>query len=217
MPRHEWHDSDYMTRERGYGDSRERRRDYDYEGRNRGAFFGSERDEPRSGRRMGGWGGLLGDESSGGRDRSDYRRDMSYGRDDDRDDVPKDETERLIASNKVEGTPVYDRNGERFGSIHNFMVDKHRGQVRYAVLKHSSGFLGLDERYYPLDWDQLNYDTRLGGYHIDMTEDQLKRSGSWDSGERWQNRPGPYDRGREFEGRRQHRDREFERGSREPW
>jgi sporulation protein YlmC with PRC-barrel domain len=217
MPRHEWHDSDHMTRERDYGDRRERSRDYDYEGRDRGAFFSGDRDEPRSRRRMGGWGGLLGDESSGGRARSDYRREVSYGRDDYRDDIPTDETERLIASNKVEGTPVYDRNGDRLGSVHNFMVDKRRGEVRYAVLKHSSGFLGLDERYYPIDWDQLTYDPRLGGYHIDMTEDQLKRSGSWDKGERWQKRPGRYDRGREFEGRRQDRDREFERGSREPW
>jgi len=187
MPRHDWRDDDdFMTRdprERGYGD-------YD---RDRGAMFGGDRGELRMRRgRHGGWGSLLDDESSGGRDRmrdrSEHRGERRYGSDDDRRGIPTDETERLIASNKVEGTPVYDRNGDRLGSIHNFMVDKFRGQVVYAVLRHSSGFLGLDERYYPLDWDQLTYDTRLGGYHIDMTEDQLKRLGSWDRGERWQDR-----------------------------
>ena len=33
------------------------------------------------------------------------------------------ETNRLIASNKVEGTAVYDRTGNRLGSVYNFMVD----------------------------------------------------------------------------------------------
>ncbi|TCU51859.1 PRC-barrel domain protein [Novosphingobium sp. PhB57] len=38
--------------------------------------------------------------------------------------VATDETNRLIASNKVEGTSVYNRSGEKLGSIYNFMVDK---------------------------------------------------------------------------------------------
>jgi hypothetical protein len=38
-------------------------------------------------------------------------------------DIATDETNRLIASNKVEGTAVYDRNGNRLGSVYNFMVD----------------------------------------------------------------------------------------------
>ena len=209
MPRHDWRDDDdFMTRDRsdrGY-------RDYE---RDRGAMFGGDQGElqMRRGRR-GGWGSLLNDESSGGRDsmrgRSDHRSERRYGSDDDRRGIPTDETERLIASNKVEGTPVFDRNGDRLGSIHNFMVDKFRGQVVYAVLRHSSGFLGLDERYYPLDWDQLTYDTRLGGYHIDMTEDQLKRLGSWDRGERWQDRDSGsrMDRGRRPD---------YEDRGRDPW
>ncbi|MBL7309526.1 PRC-barrel domain-containing protein, partial [Escherichia coli] len=45
-----------------------------------------------------------------------------------------DETPRLIASNMVEGTAVYDRSGRHLGAIHNFMVDKVSGQVAYAVL-----------------------------------------------------------------------------------
>jgi hypothetical protein len=38
--------------------------------------------------------------------------------------VETDETEDLIASNKVEGTAVYNRQGERLGDIYNFMVSK---------------------------------------------------------------------------------------------
>jgi sporulation protein YlmC with PRC-barrel domain len=52
----------------------------------------------------------------------------------DTSDVETDETSRLIASNKVEGTAVYNRSGERLGSVYNFMVDKMSGQVSYAVM-----------------------------------------------------------------------------------
>src|SRR3954451_25082456 len=74
-----------------------------------------------------------------------------------------DETDRLISSNKVEGTPVYNRQGERRGSIYNFMVDKRSGQVDYAVLSFV-GFLGIGEDYDRLPRKALTYDTTLGGY-----------------------------------------------------
>ena len=50
-------------------------------------------------------------------------------------DITADETNRLIASNKVEGTAVYNREGEKLGSIYNFMVDKRSGQAEHAVLQ----------------------------------------------------------------------------------
>ena len=55
-----------------------------------------------------------------------------------------EETDRLIASDKVEGTAVYNRQGERLGTVHNFMVDKSTGQVAYAVMSFG-GFLGMGE------------------------------------------------------------------------
>lgn len=108
-------------------------------------------------------------------------RDPKFGSDAYHEGFPKDETERLIASNKVEGTPVYGRNGERLGSVHNFMVDKYSGEVVYAVMKSSSGFLGLGERYYMLDWCDLTYDRRAQGYGVEMTEDDLERRDSYDA------------------------------------
>ena len=114
------------------------------------------------------------------------RRSSSY--DDDDDDVAMDETPTLIASNKVEGTAVYDRDGERLGSIYNFMVNKRSGEVEYAVLTFG-GFLGMGRRYYPLPWDMLDYDTDQGGYVVDMDEDDLENAPSFRQGERpWQNR-----------------------------
>lgn len=88
------------------------------------------------------------------------------------DIVTENQDHDLIASDRVEGTAVYNRAGERLGHISNFMVDKRSGQVRYAVLSFG-GFLGLGHDHYPLPWSMLNYDTDKGGYVVDLTKEML--------------------------------------------
>lgn len=90
-------------------------------------------------------------------------------------DIPTEETVSLIASNKVEGTSVYNPNGDKLGSIYNFMVDKTSGQVEYAVLQFG-GMLGLGSDYYPLPWDVLAYDEDQGGYVVELSKEQLKNA-----------------------------------------
>ena len=114
-----------------------------------------------------------------GRDRErDPDRERHFGYDDYNEGLAIDETSGLIASNKVEGTPVYGRTGERLGSIYNFMVDKITGKVKYAVMSYG-GFLGMGQHYFPLPWDILDYDVREGGYHVNMTERDLERAPSF--------------------------------------
>jgi len=93
-------------------------------------------------------------------------------------DVSTDETNRLIASNKVEGTAVYNRQGERLGSVYNFMVDKYDGKVAYAVMSFG-GFLGIGDSYHPLPWESLNYDTRMGGFVVDLDRSKLEGGPSY--------------------------------------
>jgi len=151
--------SPYSGGERGYGGGR---RDYD-EPRDWG---GRERSGPghRRGR----------EESWRGQD-----EDRHYGPDDWRGGLPRDETSHLIASNKVEGTAVYGVDGRRLGTIYNFMVNKISGRVEYVVMSYG-GFLGMGTRYYALPWGMLTYDTREGGYHVDMTERDLEDAPSFD-------------------------------------
>lgn len=106
-------------------------------------------------------------------------RERDFGYDDRHDGLPIDETSRLIASNKVEGTPVYSRDRERLGTIYNFMVDKVSGQVEYAVLRYG-GFLGMGQRYYPLPWRVLTYHRDAGGYVIDMLARDFEDAPSFD-------------------------------------
>ena len=91
-----------------------------------------------------------------------------------------DETNRLISSEKVDGTAVYDRRGERLGSVHHLMIDKYTGQVAYAVMSFG-GFLGIGESYHPLPWKMLKYDTRLGGYVVDLDRSRLEGAPSYTS------------------------------------
>ncbi|NMN06551.1 MULTISPECIES: PRC-barrel domain-containing protein [unclassified Novosphingobium] len=87
--------------------------------------------------------------------------------------IATQETGSLIASNKVEGTAVYGADGERLGSVYNFMVNKRTGQVEYAVLQFG-GVLGFGSDYYPLPWNTLNYDTSQGGYVVNLDRDTLE-------------------------------------------
>ncbi len=103
--------------------------------------------------------------------------------------VAVDETERLIASDKVEGTAVYNRQGEHIGSVYTVMIDKYSGQVAYAVLGFG-GFLGVGERYHPLPWKALDYDPRLGGYVAEVSREQLERAPSYASDEAPWDNPG---------------------------
>lgn len=96
--------------------------------------------------------------------------------------VATDETPRLIASDKVEGTPVYDGTGRHLGIVHNFMVDKVSGQVAYAVLSFG-GFLGFGEAYHPLPWNALTYSVELGGYVVDIDPADLEGAPTQGPGE----------------------------------
>ena len=83
------------------------------------------------------------------------------------EDIAIDETARLIAAKKVEGSAVYDRTGRHLGTVHAVMIDKVSGQVAYVVLSFG-GFLGLGENHHPLPWRALVYSTELGGYVVDI-------------------------------------------------
>jgi len=86
-----------------------------------------------------------------------------------------DETNRLISSEKVDGTAVYNRNGDSLGTIHHLMIDKYTGQVAYAVMSFG-GFLGMGESYHPLPWSSLTYDPQMGGYVLDTDRDTLEKA-----------------------------------------
>src|ERR1700724_2986428 len=79
----------------------------------------------------------------------------------------------LIASDRVEGTPVRRADGEKIGTIERLMIDKLSGNVAYAVLSFG-GFLGVGQKHAPVPWARLTYDPALGAYRLDLSEDELR-------------------------------------------
>lgn len=98
-------------------------------------------------------------------------------------DLNTDETHRLISADKVKGTDVYNTHGEKLGTVEEVMIDKLSGKVAYAVMSFG-GFLGIGEKYHPLPWSTLSYDTKQDGYRVPMSKDVLKEAPTYDAGER---------------------------------
>ncbi|MEN2976449.1 PRC-barrel domain-containing protein (plasmid) [Tistrella bauzanensis] len=92
------------------------------------------------------------------------------------------ETSNLISADRVEGTSVYGADGEKIGSIYGLMLNKLSGKVAYAVVSFG-GFLGIGEKYHPLPWDVLKYDTSKDGYVVGLTRDQLENAPTYDRGD----------------------------------
>jgi hypothetical protein len=99
-------------------------------------------------------------------------------------DLSRRETGSLIGSDKVEGTTVYNSNGDRIGTIERVMIDKIDGRVAYAVMSFG-GFLGLGSDYFPVPWSLLKYNEQLGGYEVNLTEAQLKGAPKFRKDEAW--------------------------------
>ncbi|KAA0970892.1 PRC-barrel domain containing protein [Aureimonas fodinaquatilis] len=83
------------------------------------------------------------------------------------------ETHDMIASDMVVGTDVYGAGDEHVGKIERLILEKRGGRVAYAVMSFG-GFLGIGHDHYPLPWQKLTYDERLGGYRTDVTREQVE-------------------------------------------
>ncbi|MEI8146633.1 MAG: PRC-barrel domain-containing protein [Alphaproteobacteria bacterium] len=86
----------------------------------------------------------------------------------------------LIAADKVNGTTVYNLAGEKLGSVDDIMIDKVSGRAIYAVMSFG-GFLGMGEKFHPLPWSTLKYDSAKSGYVINMDKKVLENAPAHDS------------------------------------
>jgi sporulation protein YlmC with PRC-barrel domain len=95
---------------------------------------------------------------------------------------PSDTGGRIIAASKVSGTNVYNAAGEKLGSVYDVLIDKVSGKADYAILSFG-GFLGIGDKYHPLPWNQLKYDTYQGGYIVNLDRDRLEGAPAYAAGE----------------------------------
>jgi sporulation protein YlmC with PRC-barrel domain len=95
------------------------------------------------------------------------------------DDVTKITSGSLIAAEKVNGTDVYNMDGEHLGSVEDIMIDKISGKAIYAIMSFG-GFLGIGEKQHPLPWSSLTYDESKGGYVVNLDKRMLQAAPTMD-------------------------------------
>ncbi len=95
------------------------------------------------------------------------------------DDVTKITSGSLIAAEKVNGTDVYNMDGEHLGTVEDIMLDKISGKAIYAVMSFG-GFLGIGEKQHPLPWSALTYDKDKEGYIVNLDKRMLENAPTMD-------------------------------------
>lgn len=98
---------------------------------------------------------------------------------------PSNTSGGMIAAEEVQGTTVYNRGGEKLGSVEDIMLDKISGRACYAILSFG-GFLGMGSKEFPLPWEKLTYDTGMGGFVVDITQEDLAKAPVYSESENWQ-------------------------------
>ena len=88
----------------------------------------------------------------------------------------------LIAAERVNGTNVYNMNGDKLGTVDDIMIDKISGKAIYAVMAFGR-FLGIGEKQHPLPWSALTYDESKEGYVVNLDKRQLENTPTFDPDE----------------------------------
>lgn len=104
------------------------------------------------------------------------------------EEIGREETPALISSDKVEGTAVYNPDGDKLGTVDSLMLDKRSGKVAYAIMSFG-GFLGIGDRYHPLPWNVLTYDREKDGYVVNLSKERLKEAPTFERHEMDLHRP----------------------------
>ena len=81
----------------------------------------------------------------------------------------------LIPADRVNGTDVVSKSGEKLGKIEDVAIEKVSGDVAYAILSFG-GVLGIGSKYHPVPWKLLKYDTEKRAYVIPMDKADLEKA-----------------------------------------
>ena len=86
---------------------------------------------------------------------------------------------QLASTSGMVGLTLFDRGGDKLGVIKELFVNKITGQVEF-VLGATGGFLGVGEKFHPLPWGLLTYDTGKGGYVVGVGKDDIRAAPAYD-------------------------------------
>jgi sporulation protein YlmC with PRC-barrel domain len=84
-----------------------------------------------------------------------------------------------LSASTLTGDSVRNTDGDKLGTIHEFVLDIDRGRIAYAVLA-SGGFLGMGDKYFAIPWDLMTVDTENKEVVLDIDKEMLKNAPGFD-------------------------------------
>jgi sporulation protein YlmC with PRC-barrel domain len=90
------------------------------------------------------------------------------------DTLNKSTDSEIISAEKVVGVAVFDLSGDKIGSIKEVYIDKYTGHTEFVSMAYHGGLFGMGEKYHPLPWSKLKYDTDLQGFVVDIDRQTLE-------------------------------------------
>ncbi len=97
----------------------------------------------------------------------------------------RDLTSDVVKSDEVIGVDVKNTQKESLGSVHEIVLDKQNGNVRYIVLSFG-GFLGLGDKLFALPWNAISYDKNEECFILNVDKEKLQNAPSFDK-DKWPN------------------------------
>ncbi len=85
----------------------------------------------------------------------------------------------LISANALAGLTLFDRGGEKLGVLKELFVNKMTGQIEF-VLGATGGFLGVGEKFHPLPWGLLTYNSTPEGYVVAVDRNEIRAAPAYD-------------------------------------
>jgi len=82
---------------------------------------------------------------------------------------------RLIPADRVNGTDVVSKSGEKLGKIEDVAIEKVSGDVAYAILSYG-GLLGIGAKFHPVPWKLLKYDPDKRAYVVPLDKADLEKA-----------------------------------------
>ena len=89
---------------------------------------------------------------------------------------------RAISASKVQGTSVYNLDGQKIGKVEDIVLDKMSNEIMFAIVGFG-GFLGIGEKYHALPWMRLDYRPDQNGYIIGLSREALQAAPVYDKDE----------------------------------
>jgi sporulation protein YlmC with PRC-barrel domain len=97
-------------------------------------------------------------------------------------EAAEDSEHRLILASRVNGTPVFNKGGDKIGHVDDLSIEKKSGRTIYAIMSFG-GFLGVGEKFHPVPWSMLTYDPARAGFVVPLDKSALEGAPYYDRAE----------------------------------